>query len=125
MKVLIVDDDIAERNAVACTLRNAGHDAILASSAPEGVEKFEREKPGAVFVNLLMPYVGGAAAIVDIRKAARRQDHGVYIVVLNGGDIEDARDALAAGADAFVQKPVTKSSVLDALQSVSASTQNR
>ncbi len=119
-KVLVVDDDAAVRSAVCHTLKNAGYETLAAASAPEGIEKFGREKPDVVFVDLLMPYVGGAAAVFDIRKAARRQSRDVYIVILSGGDMEDVKDALAAGADAYVPKPVTKSGVLEALGRVPA-----
>lgn len=115
-KVLIVDDDAAVRNAVCVTLNNAGYEATMAASAPEGIEKFDQEKPDVVIVDLLMPYVGGVAAILDIRRVARRQSRSVSIVVLSGGDMDDVKDAMAAGADAYVQKPVNKNQVLDVLR---------
>ena len=105
-KILVVDDDGATRNLLSNYLGDAGFQCVVAASATEGVQLFEREKPDVVLIDMLMPYVGGAAAIADVRRAARRLGLMVSVAGMTAGDAEDFKDAIAAGADVCIPKPI-------------------
>ena len=86
-KILVVDDDGATRNLLSNYLGDAGFQCVVAASATEGVQLFEREKPDVVLIDMLMPYVGGAAAIADVRRAARRLGLMVSVAGMTAGEI--------------------------------------
>jgi DNA-binding transcriptional MerR regulator len=102
---------LAERDPYAAEfteffLRTEGYDVALALDADDAVQKFERLSPQLAVVELLIS--GGTGA--DL---CRRLKEGGVPVCLAISMLEARDEALAAGADAFLHKP------LDPLQFVS------
>jgi DNA-binding transcriptional MerR regulator len=102
---------LAERDPYAAEfteffLRTEGYDVALALDADDAVQKFERLSPQLAVVELLIS--GGTGA-----ELCRRLKEGGVPVCLAISMLEARDEALAAGADAFLHKP------LDPLQFVS------
>lgn len=102
--VLVVEDHAELRNWLADTLRE--HYPVV--TAADGVEALERlaEHPVALVVaDVMMPRMDGLALCRAIRGQPGRRDLPVLLVSARG---EGARaEAEAAGATAYLQKPVT------------------
>ena len=59
MRILVVDDEPAVRDAVERALRLDGHDVLLAADGGEALDALDVRPPDAVVLDLLMPRVGG------------------------------------------------------------------
>src|SRR2546423_6830042 len=59
MRILVVDDEPAVRQAVERALRLDGHDVLLAADGGEALDALELRPPDAVVLDLLMPRVDG------------------------------------------------------------------
>jgi two-component system, chemotaxis family, chemotaxis protein CheY len=114
-KILIVDDSAMSRRMLRKILESAGHEVVEAQEGAAGLEAFFLEKPDLVFLDLTMKDMYGLDVLLKIREmdpAAR--------VIIASADIQDqTRDLVEeAGADAFVNKPLSPEKVLEAFQSV-------
>lgn len=66
-RVLVVDDEPANRLLVAELLKYAGHEAIEAESGVQGLELAKSERPDLVIMDLSMPGMHGTQFIKTLR----------------------------------------------------------
>lgn len=62
-KVLIVEDDAAQRVLYEMEISDMGYDVILARDGLEAVEKITSEKPDVVILDLMLPNMHGLEAL--------------------------------------------------------------
>ena len=101
-RVLVIDDDAAVAFALERFLSEAGHEVKLAPTAERGLELARREAPDLVLLDLRLPAMQGAAALVELK---RIRPSLAVVVVTAHGSAETAMDALAAGAFDHLTKP--------------------
>jgi len=96
---------LAERDPVAADLaqfflRTEGYDVHLALAADEAEEQWVQSGPQLAIVELM---ISGGRGVELCRRLKQRDDAGAVLAI----SVLEARDeALAAGADAFLQKPL-------------------
>jgi two-component system, OmpR family, response regulator MprA len=104
VRVLVVDDEPAVREALERALKLAGYEVELAADGEEALVRLGLE-PGAadlVVLDVLMPKLDG----VEVCRRLRRIGNDVPILMLTARDGVDERVAgLDAGADDYVVKP--------------------
>lgn len=102
--ILIVDDEeIFARNA-AIFLGKSGHVVSTASAAGAGLESFSRSPSDVVILDYRLPDEDGVSVIRKIRAI----DSKVPILMITGhGSIELAVEAMKAGANDLLTKPVS------------------
>jgi two-component system nitrogen regulation response regulator NtrX len=116
-RVLIVDDEAANRMVVRTILSGAGFEVAEAGDAFAALDRIDRDPPHAVLLDIKMPGMDGLGLLENLR--GRGVD--VPIVVLTGhGDEFTAATCLAAGADAFLGKPPERASLLLAVRNAVA-----
>lgn len=99
--ILVIDDELSIRRAIATLLRSRGYAVTIAASAAEGLTLFDAERPDLVIVDLGLPDLDGTVVCQRLRTHA-----DVPIVVLSvRGDERSKVAALDAGADDYVTKP--------------------
>ncbi|MDB6052628.1 MAG: hypothetical protein JWN25_151 [Verrucomicrobiales bacterium] len=104
--VLLIDDDKVLRHVLSTWLRAAGWSVHEAQDGEQGLELAFAIKPQVILVDLLMPRVNGFQVCRSIRS---RKDilPKVRIVVTTGsGYTTDRLNALEAGADDYLVKPI-------------------
>ena len=102
-KILIVEDDAEIRRGLAIRMRSYGYIVAIAGDAISASSVFHKEQPNLVLLDLGLP--GGDGFVVMERIKSVAPD--VPFVVLSAMDPEPNRaKSLAAGACAFLQKPV-------------------
>src|SRR5689334_11022228 len=102
MRVLIIDDDRALRDALRRTLTLAGYEVTTAEDAETGLDTIADEHPDAVVLDVGLPGVDGLEACRRLRASRDRTP----ILMLTARDaIEDRIDGLDAGADDYLVKP--------------------
>ncbi|HOX05999.1 MAG TPA: sigma-54 dependent transcriptional regulator [Planctomycetota bacterium] len=102
--VLVIDDDSGVSRALAMLLGREGHRALAASSAEEGLELAERERPAAVFMDVRLPGMSGLEALVRMR--ALLPDSPV-MVMTGHGTLSTAVEAVRKGAFDYLSKPLS------------------
>lgn len=67
-KVLIIEDETLLLKGLADMLSYAGFTALLAKNGKEGLEIALKEHPGLIFLDVLMPIMGGVKMLEELRK---------------------------------------------------------
>jgi two-component system response regulator MprA len=102
MRVLIVDDDRALRDALRRALVLNGYETISAENGQEALTQLATLDPDAVVLDIGLPDVDGLEVCRRLRDAGNR----VPVLMLTARDaIEDRIDGLDAGADDYMVKP--------------------
>lgn len=98
----MVDDDASVAEMIAEAIRTFGHEALVALDGAEALRVLESTAVQGVFLDLVMPGLGGLAVLTRIRS---RYPH-VPVVILSAhtGD-EETREAMALGASEVITKP--------------------
>jgi len=111
--VFVVDDDASVLRGVRRLLRSAGFTAETFSSAPEFLERYDRNATGCVILDLAMPGFDG----LRMQKALMDRGSVLPIIFLTGhGDIATSVQAMKGGAVDFLTKPVTDDDLLAAVR---------
>ena len=112
--VLLVDDDEDLLIALAAPLRRQGFDVAVATDAVTAISTAVKRPPDVVVMDIGLP--GGDGMMVMQRLHSLPQLAGVPVIVLSGRDPERHRDdALAAGAAAYLSKPIMPEDLMAAV----------
>ena len=117
-KVLVVDDDFRNIFAITALLERGDCEVISAESGQEAVAVLERATDvDLVLMDIMMPVMDGYAAMRAIRKSSSDRPWVIVALTAKTGDGEREK-CLAAGANAYISKPVENSP--DFLRALSA-----
>jgi CheY-like chemotaxis protein len=103
-KSILVVDDVAENRQVAAEmLRPLGFTVAEAANGREGLEKAQTLQPDLILMDIIMPEMDGLETMRRLRQAGK----DVPIIAISASASGDNEaDSLAAGANAFLPKPV-------------------
>lgn len=112
--VLVVEDFEDTRFLTRLELEKRGYRVIEATDGEEGVELALAERPKIVLMDIGMPRLDGIAATRRLREREEMRD--TLIVALTAHhETEYRADALAAGCDAYLTKPIDFDWLIDLL----------
>ncbi len=117
IRVLIVDDHLAIRLGLVAILNNQP-DMIVVGEAPNGfvaVERFAKDAPDVVLLDLRMPGLSGVETIGLIRQ---KSPNARIIALTTVDQEEEIFRALEAGAQGYLLKDMRKEDLLDAIRAV-------
>ena len=103
MKILVVDDEKAQRDALAGFLKTLDHEVATADSAQTALAYLHKNPADIVLSDFKMPYMTGNDLLKEIRQ---RYPRLVVIIMTAFGTVEVAVEAMKTGAWDFVTKPV-------------------
>lgn len=112
-RLLVIDDEMAIRDTMRMLLEYDGYEVLCAASGPEGLSMVEREKPDMVFLDVKMPGMDGLEVLSRIRGL---NDALPVVIVSAHGTTTTALEAGRLGAFRFIEKPLSKDYVLDAVR---------
>ena len=102
MKLLVVDDDRAVRDALRRLLTLAGYEVETADDGAEAIEQVVQSVPDAVVLDVGMPEIDG----IEVCRRLRLLGNRVPILMLTARvEISDRVAGLDAGADDYLIKP--------------------
>ena len=102
LRVLVVDDDQAIREALSRTLEKFGYEVVLAEDGQAGLDRLREGEIHILLADLQMPRLSGQ----ELLKAAKTIAPDVEVIVITGhGTVEDAVEAMKDGAYDFITKP--------------------
>lgn len=107
LRVLVVDDEADVRQWITAGLEEWGAEVSAFSSTGEALEALEELHPDVLISDIGMPGEDGYALMRKIRKLEPELGGGIPAVALTGySRVEDYKEALAAGFQLHVAKPV-------------------
>jgi two-component system nitrogen regulation response regulator NtrX len=112
-RILVVDDESAIRDTMRMILEYEGYECITAGSGAEGLTAAEREAPDLVFLDIKMPGMDGLETLSRLRG----MNEALPVVIVSAhGTASTALEAGRLGAFRFIEKPLSKDYVLDAIR---------
>lgn len=112
--VLVVDDDAVNRELVEELLTGFGFKVQLASNGRKALQSMRRMAPDVLITDMVMPILDGIQLVRKLRTDP--QLRFIPIIALSASASEHNRqDALQAGCDAFLSKPVQHRDFLEEL----------
>lgn len=101
--ILIIDDELTLAKNAAKFLEKSNHIVVTAGTGASGLDVIAESPPDLIVVDYRLPDMNG----LDVIASIRAQDANVPIIMITGhGSIQIAVDAMKAGANDLMTKPV-------------------
>ena len=114
-RILVVDDNEANRSLARHTLEDEGYRVTLASGGAEAIASFEREPADCLLLDIRMPDVDGFAVCERVRALPQGADTPVVFLTAQR-DVDTFDRALRVGGDDFLTKPVRPTELIVRVQ---------
>ncbi|WP_437478925.1 sigma-54 dependent transcriptional regulator [Sorangium sp. So ce1014] len=112
-RVLVVDDEASARSGLEKLLRQEGYAVDAAADGVEALEVAAERPPDVVVTDLKMPNMDGVTLLGKLRE----QDPSLPVIVVTAfGDVSSAVQAMRAGAEDYLTKPVDFDALLLSLE---------
>lgn len=113
--VMVVDDDIDVLETTRIILEGNGYIAETASTAEEGLQKFDSVKPDFMIIDLMMETIDAGT---NLAKELISRGHNVprYILSSVGDELAKNIDLNSLNVDGVIQKPVQEATLLNILK---------
>jgi DNA-binding NtrC family response regulator len=102
-RILVVDDDESLRWVTQAQLQQSGYDVAAAANAASALEQIRNQPADLVITDLKMPGMSGLDLLKEIRAS---YPEIIVIMVTAFGTVENAVEAMKAGAYDYITKPV-------------------
>jgi two-component system, sensor histidine kinase RpfC len=121
LRVLVADDQPANRIVLQRVLEKAGHHAVFADDGEKVLDMIAEQPPDLVIVDLHMPGLSGVDVIRQARVMQAAQSVRTPIIVLSAdATVESMKEAERAGAYLYITKPIQVPKLLDVLARVAS-----
>jgi len=106
-KILVVEDDPVNQMILSDFLAANGYDTVSASSGPEGIERFERDAPDLLLVDIQLPRKNGFELLREIKGRPEGKATPILLMsaVYNDRDQSSRTVQLGTLADGYLTKP--------------------
>ena len=101
--ILVIDDEVVQREALSGHLRKAGHEVLEAADGRAGVDVLRGNLVDLVVTDYRMPELDGMGVL---REARDMNPHVEVVMVTAYGTVAGAVDALREGACHYLEKPL-------------------
>ena len=115
--ISVVDDDLSVVEATVSLLESVGYAATGFVSAEDYLNSPQLRRTACLILDIRMAGMGGFELQ---RRLAAENDHTPIIFITAHGDYDISAEALRRGAVAFLRKPFSQESLLDAVRSALA-----
>ncbi|HEY6105036.1 MAG TPA: response regulator, partial [Anaeromyxobacteraceae bacterium] len=112
-RILIVDDEQNARVALRTILAEEGYEVAEAADGEEGLQLLGSFAPAAVLADVRMPRLDG---ITLLKRAREEGSDAVFVMMTAFASIEAAVEAMRAGAENYLVKPLDVNAVLVVLE---------
>lgn len=114
LNILVVDDNVDSAKTTGWMLEAIGHDYQLAHDGPEALMRAQDMKPDAILLDIGLPGMNGYDVCRALRQDPALKDT-LLIAQTGWGQERDRKEAIAAGFDYHLVKPVSLKDLSDIL----------
>ena len=114
LRILVVDDSSTIRRSAESMLKAEGYDVMTAENGFEALSIVARQKPGLIFMDIMMPRLDGYQTCAIIKNNAEYRATPVVMLTSKDGLFDQARGRVV-GSDLYLTKPFTKEELLAAV----------
>jgi len=126
LRILIVEDEIHNREALSEVVRRLGHTPIVAEDGQQGLEIALQQNIDVIFSDIRMPRMDGHQFFSTYQNMVSLTSDRVPFVFMTGyGQLEEAVNAMKQGALHFLNKPLRKKEIAAVLDEVKKIVENR
>jgi len=112
-RILVVDDEASARAGLEKLLKGSGYVVDVAKDGAEALHIASDHPPDVVVTDLKMPVMDG----MELLKKLREQDRDLPVIVATAfGDVSSAVDAMRAGAEDYLTKPIDVDALVLAIE---------
>jgi adenylate cyclase len=116
-RILIVDDNEANRDILEARLKVHGYELLQAADGEEALAAVQRDHPDLILLDVMMPKLDGVEVCRRIKGDATLPFTPI-ILVTSKSDTRDVIAGLDAGADEYLTKPVDQAALVARVKSV-------
>ncbi len=115
IKILLCDDEIFARDAMAKIIKRRGFDVLVASNAEECIDLFKKKEPEVLFLDVLLPDLDGD----HIHKYLKEIKKDINIYYVTGSEtVFTKQNAESLGAKGYLSKPVDMEELSKVLEDI-------
>lgn len=114
---LVIEDNEDNMMLITRLLKKAGYDALWAPTGGKGLEMAQTDHPDFILLDIQLPDIDGTEVLQILRNAEYGKSIPV-IVVTSYAMAGDREKFLAAGANAYLEKPIDPLRVINQIQNV-------
>ena len=116
-RILIIEDSPTNMLLTVEILTSAGHTALQAVNAAEGIVLARREHPDIILLDMQLPDMSGLE-VAGILKA-EEPTRSIPLIALTAFAMRGDRERmLEAGCDGYIEKPIRYMTFLDEIEAV-------
>ncbi len=126
-KVLVVDDDAVVAKALSLTLNARGYEVLCATDSAQAIQMVRDQDPDVMLVDVGLPpdIAMGGANFADGFQVTRwlqlANSRKIPSIIISGSNKPAyQRQAMAAGAEAFLAKPLNNDVLVESIESALA-----
>jgi DNA-binding response OmpR family regulator len=108
-RILIVEDELPMRRALADCLESEGYRVLTAENGAAGLDRAVKENPDLILLDVMMPKLDGFALCGELRRLEKRMP---VLMLTAKGMVMDRVRGLDAGADDYLVKPFSTDELL-------------
>lgn len=113
--VLVVDDEPMTQNMIRMMLEPAGFEVFAAMDGIEALEFVQKQLPDVIILDVMMPKMDGLEVCRTLRSQPKTAK--LPIMMFSGKtDFTAEEEGLAAGANCYRFKPISRADLIDTLQ---------
>ena len=112
LRILLADDNHANRLVASCILEERGHQVETAGDGRQAIRLAQANHYDVILMDVQMPGLDGleATAVIRAREGGSRR---VPIIAMTAYDLpEDRERCLAAGMDGYLAKPIAEPALI-------------
>ena len=113
-KILIVDDDVVNRDIIKTRLEAAGYKVAEAANGEEGVNLAQKLPPDLIILDVMMPKVDGLLACRILKSDEKTKSIPIVMLTARSQQLEELR-GWESGADEYLTKPCDHKQLLGVL----------
>ncbi|MFZ0548539.1 MAG: ATP-binding protein, partial [Candidatus Promineifilaceae bacterium] len=118
-RLLIADDNRANRLVLSTFLEPLGFEVTLAGNGQQAVELAQQFAPDLILMDLVMPIMTGFEAISEIRSVSDLKEVPIIAISASEIDMDEAQNR-RLGCNEFLSKPVSTDRLLQLMQNLLA-----
>ena len=103
-RILVVDDEAAQREIIVYNLEAAGFDVMSADNGEDAVLMVQEEHPNLIVLDWMMPKLSGLEVCRQLRSNKETKEIPIILLSARSEDVDKVR-GLEIGADDYVSKP--------------------